>query len=528
MNIAFNPKNEIINPDDLFGRKILFGQLEAVANRKSNTQVIGLRRFGKTSLLKSLESYLRDSSISKTYPIYCDFKEVGSIVKGTANVYRYILSLVVVAFSKDELFTEPESFRNQIIEPSDFWEDIYIALQEINDIRIPGLFEDVVTFFADLTEKTILFLIDEYEYLFRFTFDNPTGFMKLRNFTSKLTDKGLNPFTFFVSGGITWEDLCSSTGSGELNCIDQLLYVTPIDFDSFKKMWDYEVSLISDCPNDIMNGSEFAYKASGGVPFYGKIIGSTWYTSRSKPTYTVLKSHFQELLNSLDTEQKHILFEIVKKKKTFRNTDFLLDLRDKGLVSSDKDTHQIPIGFLSDYIKSLQNSGINQSNSATEEMVSKIELLIIAINKTYKNKKGDYIFTPVNEDITLFKDLRNECLSTEQFANFSSSLYHIVFERTKKEVAGDNKTLTRLPNRFKKGNQFIKIVDIMRHSLGKGHLMDTFTQRNGKMTKGQMLGILTGSKNEPTAPEDFFNIQIKTLELFEKELRDLKRIVDAM
>ncbi len=528
MNIAFNPKNEITDPNDLFGRKILFDQLEAIANRKSNTQVIGLRRFGKTSLLKSLETYLKDSHNSKTYPIYCDFKEVGSEVKGTANVYRYALSLVIVSYSKDNLYTERESFRNQVIEPSDIWEDIYISLQEINDIRIPGLFEEVVTFFADLTEKTILFLFDEYEYLFRFTFDNPTGFMKLRNLTSKLTDEGLNPFTFFVSGSITWEELCSITGSGELNCIDQLLYVTPIDFDSFKKMWDYEVSLISDPPHDILNGSEFAYKASGGVPFYGKIIGSTWYTSKKKPSYTVLKSHLQELLNSFENEQRHILFEITKNKKTFKNTEFLLDMRDKGLIKKNNNKYEITIGFFSDYIKSLQNNYLINSKSSTQEIVDKIEELIMVINKTNENKKFGYIFLPVNEDIALFKDLRTECLSAEQFVNFSGSLYRIVFEKTKKNVMGRDKTLASLPDKFKKGNQFISIVDIMRHSLGKGHLMDTFTQRNGQMTKGEMLNILVGSKNEPIHPDDFHALQIKTLNLFEKELKILKLIVDSM
>ena len=42
--------------------------------------------------------------------------------------------------------------------------------------------------FSDLIDKTFLFLFDEYEYLFKYGFDQPTGFTTLRNFSSKLSD----------------------------------------------------------------------------------------------------------------------------------------------------------------------------------------------------------------------------------------------------------------------------------------------------------------------------------------------------
>jgi hypothetical protein len=236
----------------------------------------------------------------------------------------------------------------------------------------------------------------------------------------------------------------------------------------------------------------------------------------------------QELFNSLENEQKHILFEIVKNKKNIRHSEYLFDLTEKGLIKRVGDKYSITIGFLTDYIKSIQIQNVQKSVSQSEEITARIEELVILINKSHHNKKGVYIFMPVNDDLTLFRDLKNDCLSVDQFANFSSSLYHIVFERTKKEVGGIDKTKARLPTQFKRNNQFIQIVDIMRHSLGGGHLMDTFTQRRGQMTKGQMLNILTGSKNEPSKPEDFYNLQIKVLNLFEGELKKLKTIVKNM
>ena len=111
------------------------------------------------------------------------------------------------------------------------------------------------------------------------------------------------------------------------------------------------------------------------------------------------------------------------------------------------------------------------------------------------------------------------------FSDFASSLYKIVFERTKENHNGTDLTKARLPKAFKQNNQFIDIVDIMRHSLGKGHIMDTFTQRQGQLSKVRMLEILTGSKNEPSEAEDFYNLQVETLKMFENKLIELNSIV---
>jgi len=102
-----------------------------------------------------------------------------------------------------------------------------------------------------------------------------------------------------------------------------------------------------------------------------------------------------------------------------------------------------------------------------------------------------------------------------------SSLYKIVFERTKAHTGGRDVSLANLPSKFKKNNTFIQIVDILRHSLGGGHLMDTFTQRSNQLSKSKMLKMLTGSKNEPNGPEEFYNLQLSILRMFESELKIL-------
>ena len=123
MKIGFNPKNEITNIAELFGREKEMQFLIGYAKRRSCVQVIGPRRFGKTSLLKCLESHFNTIEDSDIYPLYIDFTEVASDVAGTANVYRYLISLVVSKISSEKRFDSVEQFRGVSISPSIYWED---------------------------------------------------------------------------------------------------------------------------------------------------------------------------------------------------------------------------------------------------------------------------------------------------------------------------------------------------------------------------------------------------------------------
>jgi hypothetical protein len=264
MKIGFNPKNEITNTAELYGRAKEMEFLIGYAKRRSCVQIIGPRRFGKTSLFKCLESHFNKLDGADIYPLYIDFTEVASEVVGTANVYRYLISLVVYKISSDKLFEESEQFRGVTIKPSIYWENTYELLRDISSSRLQEILKEVITFFSDLIDKTFLFLFDEYEYLFKYGFDQPTGFTTLRNFSSKLNNKGKNPFIFFIAGCMTWEKLCSITKSGELNVIDQIIRVTPIQKEDFNKLWNHELSFTENPSKELTEGYEFAFKSSGG------------------------------------------------------------------------------------------------------------------------------------------------------------------------------------------------------------------------------------------------------------------------
>lgn len=522
---AFSSKTVINNPSELFGRETILNQLISLANNGNSVAIIGPRRFGKSSVLRCVETSLKTDSKSKAYPVYFDFKEVGSTIKGTDNVYRYMISCFVASLNIDNLFNENIEIKKVQINSSCDWEDVFESLNNVNTVRIQGLFEELVSFFSELIGKAILFLIDEYEWLFRFSFDEPVGFMKLRNFSSKQLSNGISPFSFWIAGATPWDYLCSITGSPELNVIDApVIHISNIDYDSFCKMWQFELSKLNTFPESLDKSRDIAFQASGGVPFYSKLLGSHLLTSDKPLSFILLKPHFQELYDSLQSEEKLIITEISRIPRNFKSSKYLLELIDKGMIYRNGKNYEISSSFLKDFINSSFVDDIDRQNNEQSEchkLTDEIESLIMTINKSFHNKKGKYIFEPVVDDSALLKDLRTPCYSIEKFSDFASSLYKIIFERTK----DNDRVKARLPNAFKKDNLFIEIVDIMRHSLGEGHLMDTFTQRDTQIGKVEMLELLTGSKNEPSEPEDFYNLQVATLKMFENKLVELKSII---
>lgn len=523
MKIGFNPKNEITDTSELFGRSKEMEFLIGYAKRRSCVQIIGPRRFGKTSLLKCVESHFNKLVGGDIYPLYIDFTEVASDVVGTANVYRYLISLVVSKISMDKFFEEPVQFRSVNIKPSDFWEDTYELLKDVSSSRLQEILKEVVTFFSDLIDKTFLFLFDEYEYLFKYGFDQPTGFTTLRNFSSKLNGKGKNPFVFFIAGGMTWEKLCSITKSGELNVIDQIIRVTPIQKEDFIKLWNHELSFIEKPSEELKDGFDFAFKASGGVPFYGKTIGNNWVLNNVKPSFTILQSHFNEILNSFELEQKDVLNNLIKSPFALRETENVLELKANGIIIKKGSLYEHSITFLKEFLLSIYTQPSKKASDLpiSYGLTDQITDYIYNINSTCFNKGKDFIFDVLNEDESLYRDLRTSVENRNQAVQFSNSLYRIIYEKTKI----NNQSKAKLPHKIATGN-FVALVDIMRHSLGKGHLIEKFQLKKYQMTPGEMYKKLLGNEREPMNSEEFSKIQIETLKLFIVELKELKKIVD--
>jgi len=524
--IAFS-QVEITDPEKLFGRKDLIDKLFSLANRHDNVAIIGTRRFGKTCLLKCIETRLRQDETSKSYPIYLDFKAVGSIIKGTDEVYKYMLSVIVARLFDDKHFTTPETIKKITITPQADWEDIYEQVKDISAVKIQGLFEEIIKFFSELLDKTILLLIDEYEYLFKYSFDSPEGFMRMRTLSTQSVGKGLRPFSFWIAGAVTWDYLCTLTGSGELNVINSTETLLPLTKEDFTAMWKSELELVEakEQQKKLSDNLEFAYSNSGGVPYYGKHIANYIIKENNLPDFSILKSFFNEIDTSLILEEKKILNDLAKLPKNIKDSRQIINLLNRGIIrQSSNKSYEVSIGFYKDYLIATTKDEERMQPILPEShtLTKKITDLIEAINNTLYNKKKPLMFELVNDSSSLENDLRTECLTKEQFADFSSALYKIYFERTKQ----DNKKGERLP-KGNKGNpkfvysEFAKCVDTLRHTFGGGHLTQNFTTTNGQFSKADALEKLVGSKNEPYSAEDFCKLQIALLKLFESELHKI-------
>lgn len=514
---------DITNEKYLYGRDILLKKLTIIAKRCENASIIGSRRFGKTCLLKSFISRVRDNGDINVYPLYLNFKTED--IRGTDAAYRYMISSLVVSLYNDSIFTEAECFGTTKITPSDEWTEIDEQLQAISSVRLQTCLRKIIAFFAELLEKTILFIIDEYEHLFKYVLDSPASFMKLRDLSTSIINGELRPFIFWISGSLNWEDLCSSIGSGECNPISATEFVIPINKDDFNKMWNDECELIdnTEIRDRIKVECDFAFEKSGGVPFYGKLIGSHLLRNSNRPDYTICVPVFKEMINKTMTiAEINILNELSKGKTSIPSSLAYSSLIDKGIIVKNKKKIELPIMFLKEYlIASMADSNPTaMGKMAHEILVDEISQIIENINKTQENKRRKYIFKPTVDSVSTYKDLTGPCYSSDLFADFSCAIYRVYFEWTK-----ESKPRDLLPDNSFRYNEFAQYVDIARHSLGKAHQMDTFELGDGKKSKTDMLLNFLGSANEPKDADEFYKLQLSFLNMFKKTLLEIQTFV---
>ena len=517
--IPFQVK-DISNPQELFGREKLLDNLIVAAKLKQNTNIIGARRFGKTCVLKSICTLLKNKEDISVYPIYIDIKT--SDIKGTDAVYRHLIGILVESLYNEGLFTEPEKFGSVEITPCDDWTEIAEKLESLSRTRIQSVFQRLVYWLSELLDRTILFMIDEYEYLFKFALDSTSGFMKLRTMSSDTLPNGSRPFCFWLTGATPWAQLITEVpGSGEANTISGYEYVTPLSKDAFMSMWENECKFVDDTElrEVLLKNKEYAYEKSGGVPFYGKnVIGSYIYKKRELPDYTVCIGYFQELTNkALNTGEYTILKDLTIAPRKIPYSNNFENLKSKGIISlKSKDLYYLPIGFLKDYIIGELSDKKTPSIPETYSLMKSITDLIELINKQRINYKKKVVFTPVIDGDSLADDLRTPCYTKDQLSDFASALYKYFYERLKSSRDEFGQFLY---------GKFGKCVDIARHSIGGGHEMDYFEQHHGQLSRADLYVEVMGSADELSTSQEYYKFQVEMLKRFKLTLDTMfKRI----
>ena len=516
----------IDQPEELYGRKACLDRLLTYAKRGEGVNLVGARRSGKTCILHTLVSVIKQSAPT-IYPILIDIKE-SDIVSDTDAVYRYFLAKTISLLNADGYYCDQNLVLAGItVCSSEYYEDIYDApeLKSISGAKVQSMFQSLVGKINQELGKSVLLLLDEYEVLLKYAFNEPAGFYKLRN----LADNRKFKFSFIVAGHEKWDRLITDLGSGELNGIVAEEDVYPISREAFHEMWNHECSLIDDpqVRTKLSELEEFAHDKSGGIPFYAKVIGSHVLVKEKLPNYTDLS--FEEILQSLSYEEK-LTFSKLCFGEDVQTSPYTESLLAKGLIANSNGSYKVTIGFLKDYFESHKLDAQLKADFKLpcQRLAETVSGLIKTINYNHTQNGMGNVFEYVNDSDKLFMDMGNLAYDEDQFTLFTIALYQTIFQRTativKDKQGNDKKNISkgRLPKSWS-DSDFVQSVDIFRHSFGRGHEMDGFVQLPNKITLPQALKRYTGKglRPNPYVPEEWITLQEKILKEFISELEKL-------
>lgn len=517
---------EITDENEYFGRDYIIKHLTSFANMGLNKEIIGLRRSGKTSLLKIMEGKLRQDK-STAYPVFFDFKEAGVSINGTESVYKYMIARLMARLYEDDLLNGNYAIRGQTIMPSSCWEDIYDCLSEISLPKTIGMFSELIESCAKEIKKSILFLIDEYECLFKDRFDKPEGFMPMRSLSQKTTSDGNKLFSFWIAGAVDWVEMCTSTGSPQLNVIDSpTIFLGSIDRESFHTMWEHEINFCQDedIKRFLSEKEEMAFALSGGFPHFGKQIGGHLLSYGKDPDNTTFDKHFKDILKVLNESEKQCLKMLAKNHQDCSSRTVLDKLENTGLVKKLGQKYEINIPYLAIFLNSMDTASGKDNWPESYIIANEAEEYYSLINQNCSNYGKTHFFQSFEVTLEIWKDIRTPCTSRDGFYNFIYALNKLMKETTRDGFDSKGKPIYRFPKSFMQPGtptrRFWDIIGILRNT--DAHIKSIMVIPNWKIQYEDALQILLGSKNEPQSEEDFKKLQIEVLKLFRDAMKMLQ------
>lgn len=527
--------NVIKDVESLWGRKRVISALMDCAERRENAGIIGSRRFGKTSVLKSMEIFLAKSK-TKAYPLYFEAKHEG-IVKNTDNVYSRITAILASKMCKDGLLEEKEYKigRNTNVYFSNDKIDIYDQLVKFGSERQR---ESLLTMSKVLAKRGhyLLLLFDEIEYLFLNSLSKPSDFSRIRTWASTG-----EPIKFWIAGTASWDDITTGVGSSEFNGGLDKIALEPFEYEDFSLLWYQECNLIEDVEKKeaLLNLAREVYEASGGIPFYVKKIGKELLRMDKPiklPPYTILREYFVEVMDNqfLKENERRFLISLADSPIVFDEIvpDEVIKLKEKGLVVEKDNSYIIPIKFLCDYILSttIELKDDSRNSKLSDEIpiiADEILRLRDNINKVWskhelwRTLRTDSRWYPPfeasTEDYKEIDALREVSNNPNKYGAFAGALHRLYYEGSNK---GKN-----LPQGFgpwerpwfvgEDVSAFAMMVNVNRHMFQHREFEP---DEHVAMTDEDFLKIVNGGKR-PESNDDYVVMQYNLLLECRKEMQ---------
>lgn len=131
--------------ESLYGRNETIRTLLTYAKRHESLNLVGARRSGKTCILHTLLTTIKENS-SEIYPVLIDIKESG-ITSDTDATYRYILAETVSSLNKDGYYCGQElTLAGISFQSSEYYEDIFddATLKSVSGSKIQSMFQCLI------------------------------------------------------------------------------------------------------------------------------------------------------------------------------------------------------------------------------------------------------------------------------------------------------------------------------------------------------------------------------------------------
>lgn len=506
----FIVNTDITEIDNLYGRDKSIKILKSCASRKENAGIIGARRFGKTCLLKSMESYIILHPEINAVPVYFDVKSQTTIHKNTSEVYLNMAALLAKKMCELNIVKEGEFkiSRRCFLDISTDLVDMKVQMSSWH----PQYQQDALFALADEVSnqgKYVLLLLDEIDSLLLEALNSPSDFGRIRGAATDGTK-----LKFWVAGTAPWKSITSNVGSPELNCGLEQTILSKLNKEDFDKMWQDECSKVEDdsLKQRLLEIEDQVYEKTGGVPYYSKFIGSNFVngTIDKMPDYTILRDYLCEIYDSkfMTEAERSVLMILADKPMRFDNiADDVNALVTKGLVESEESTYSIIFDYLADYVKAkTSNTNIHESidieQKEREILVDEIARLIDVNCKKIKPSP----FTPSFEDHAFFKCLKIQCSNESTILAFVTSICKFYYE-------GSNLGRS-LPLGFI-SRDFCNIIRSLRNK---------YDHRNcePRIWDDRKLFSKVNNGIEPYKSIHFSNMQSTILNMFKQELLDMR------
>ena len=506
----FIVNRDITNIKDLFCRDNVIKTLVSCAKRKENVGIIGARRFGKTCILKSMESYINNHPEINAIPIYFDVKAQTTIHKNTNEVYYTLAALLAKKMCETKIIPEGEFkiSRRCSLDISTDSTDMKIQMSAWNsEYQQNALF--VLADNVSKSGKYVLLLLDEIDAFLIDALNTASDFGRIRGAALEESNK----LKIWIAGTAPWKAITTNVGSPELNCGIKQFILSGSNKIEFDRMWGFECSLIEDeiLKDKLTSICDLVYEKTGGIPYYAKFIGSCFIngTIDSLPDYTILRDYISEIYDSrfMTDQERSVLQRLSNGPKSFDSVpDDVNILVSKGLVHHQNNSYSITFGYMSDYVKAIVSNTIFQNSPNIEQrerdtIVDEIKRLRHNICNMYQD---DSPFISLPEDPIEFDNLKKECVDDSTLMAFATSLCKLYYEGSDKGK--------RLPAGFL-SHDFCNMIRALRNKCD--HTSNMYEK---KQMSDNRLYHLINHGIRPYEQQHFANVQMNVLKMFREEL----------